>query len=348
MIKAILNFLFRFKRKQDGEVKRILFLCPSSAVGDSVVETFFIRELKKLYPSASLDIFIRQPYGIIFEGNPNINKILLMPVKPLKKMLYVAFKTFYLRAQKYDLLIDIPWSGYAPWRYIFLYFIGAKKVMAANVSGYNFINYSLTWAEGDKHITEEVFTKALKMLGAKEPFDLAYNLYLPQEEERRAKEFSAPYKQAAKKIMLINGEGSSLQRTLAQDNMSAILEGLSSLSGWQLVLVQYKKLYKLPAGAVIYASASVMGAAAIIKEADYLLTVDTGLGHIADAFNVPRTTLFCEVTGHDNAIHPKAWFCWGSKYKFNKKLRDFKSVNGIASADIVNCVKEHLAEAGGK
>ena len=56
LVRKILNFLYLFRKKEDSDTRRILFLFPSSAVGDTVIETFFIREVKKLYPQAVLDI----------------------------------------------------------------------------------------------------------------------------------------------------------------------------------------------------------------------------------------------------------------------------------------------------
>ena len=87
LVRKILNFLYRFRRKPSTEVKKILFLFPSSAVGDTVIETFFIREIKKLYPQAELEIAILAPYAVLLENNSDISHIYKMPIKSIKKLI---------------------------------------------------------------------------------------------------------------------------------------------------------------------------------------------------------------------------------------------------------------------
>ena len=242
IVRSVLNFLYRFRKKRNGETKKILFLFPSSAVGDTIVETFFIREVKKLFPQAALDIFILKPSVALLQDNPHVNRIFTMPVNKYKKLLYLAISPLFLRPQHYDLLLDLPHSGYAPFRQILLYLIGASKTMSCNVQGYHFITYPLDWEECSQHITQAVYVKALQLLGAKGPFSIQYELYLPTSCQQKINDFWQRYGLEGKKVLLFNTEGSSRVKTLSNQRVAEIIKKIRArFPSYQILLLAYKK-----------------------------------------------------------------------------------------------------------
>ncbi|MCL2798779.1 MAG: hypothetical protein FWD54_00635 [Endomicrobia bacterium] len=338
MTKAILNFLYKSKEKTaNKEVNKILYFLPASKVGDTIIETFFVKELKKLFPSAEITVLILDPYKVLLSANPNIDKIITMPVNKYKKLLFLIFRAFWIRRKKYDLLIDIPHSGYGFLRYLFLYVCGAKQVMTSNISGYDFITYPLSWSEDVKqHISQEVFVKALRMLGAKGSLTVNYDLYIPKESENCATNFLNYNNINANDFMLFNPEGSLPPRTLKPQKVKEILEKLNKKSEKKIVLLSHKQKYtNLPENVVLFSSNSIMDIAAIISKAGFVLSVDTGIVHIADAFNKPLTILFSEANT-DNRPRPMVEFFWSSKNANNKHLKSFYSVNDISTQNIID------------
>lgn len=341
IVKPLLNFLYSLRKKQEVNIKRILFLFPSSAVGDTVIETFFIHEVKKLYPKAKLDIAILAPYAVLLENNPDINCIYKMPVSIFKKLFWLATKAFFFRRQKYDLLLDLPHNGYAPFRQIFLYFTNAKKTLSCNTKGYNFITYPLMWTEENKkHITEEVYIKALKLLGAKGPFEVKYNLFIPVEIKNKVQVFLKQHNPNNKKILVFNPEGSKEPRTLTPQKVKEIIALLIQNTTYQIILLSYKNFYKdMPANIAVFHTDNLIELVALIKQAEYVLTTDTGILHIADAFDKPMMVLFSEAN-IDESPRPYVEYIWGSKNSKTKKLKARYSVNDIDIKEISKCLQD--------
>ncbi len=335
-IQKILNFLYDFRQKPNKQVRRILFLFPSSAVGDTVIETFFIHEIKKLYPQAQLEVAIRAPYAVLLENNPDISHIYKMPVKTVKKLFWLALMAFTFRYRHYDLLLDLPHNGYAPFRQILLYFMRANKTLSCNTEGYNFITYPLKWTEEvPKHITQEVYIKALKMLGAKGPFEVKYNLYVSSKIKNEVLIFLAEHNPKNRKILVFNPEGSKFPRTLTNKRIEEILNLLTKNTDYQVVILAYQKYYKnTPTNTAVFYTTNLTETMALIAQADYVLTVDTGILHIADAFNKPMTVLFSEANV-DDSPRPYVEYIWGSKNPDTQYLKARYSVNDIEPLKIL-------------
>lgn len=336
LMRKILNFLYCFRQKPNRQVRRILFLFPSSAVGDTVIETFFIHEIKKLYPQAELEIAILAPYTVLLENNPAISRVYKMPVQTVKKLIWLALMGFVFRHRHYDLLLDLPHNGYAPFRQLLLYLMGANKTLSCNTEGYNFITYPLKWTEEvPQHITREVYVKALEMLGAKGPFEVKYYLYLPETEIAGVRQFLSDLRAHGRKILLFNPEGSKAPRTLTPERVRELTRLLSGATHCSIVVLSYKQTYTdLPKETTVFSSNNLLQTAALISSADYVLTVDTGIVHIADAFNKPMTVLFSEANVDDSA-RPYVEYVWGSKNPHTRYLKARHSVNEIEIQEII-------------
>lgn len=83
------------------KVNRILIIRLSS-LGDVLLTTPVIRALKKKYPEASIDFFVREEYADVVKLNPNIDVVYALPrsekVKILVKM---------LKGNNYDFVVDL-------------------------------------------------------------------------------------------------------------------------------------------------------------------------------------------------------------------------------------------------
>ena len=87
-----------------SRIKKILCIKPRG-IGDVVLSTIVIDNLKRYFPSATID-YLTEPFvKPALENNPNINKVMTMGKKefPLK----VAFK---VNREKYDIILDL-WSN---------------------------------------------------------------------------------------------------------------------------------------------------------------------------------------------------------------------------------------------
>ena len=338
----ILNFFYRFRPKGKRKINKILFLFPSSAVGDTIVETFFIREIKKLFPQAKLDIFILKPSAVLLQNNPNVDRIFTMPVNKYKKLCYLAWSVLSLRKEQYDLILDLPHSGYAPFRQIFLYLIGPAQVMSCNVKGYDFITYAIQWKEGKEHITQAVYIKALRMLGAAGPFQVYYDLKIPPAEQEAISSFWESHHLNSKKVLLFNTEGSSPSKTLSNKRILEIIYALqANFPQYQVLLLAYRKNFsEFPQEIPVLYTKSILLSAAAVQKADYILTVDTGITHIADAYQKRMCILFSETIKKE--FRPEVCSFWGSITDTNSSLCSKRNVNHISNDEIIQILKNNL------
>jgi len=69
--------------------KNILFVRFDNKLGDTVVDTFFIKGLRAQAANAKITLLIRTPYNELLEGNEDINEIITLPNT---KYIYAALK----------------------------------------------------------------------------------------------------------------------------------------------------------------------------------------------------------------------------------------------------------------
>ena len=93
-----------FSEKEKSEIKKIL-LIQTAFIGDVVLITPLIREIKKIFPNSLLDVMVIPQAAGLLENNPHINSIIKFDKRKSK---YKAFKAALklLRQNKYDISIS--------------------------------------------------------------------------------------------------------------------------------------------------------------------------------------------------------------------------------------------------
>ncbi|MCL2390716.1 MAG: hypothetical protein FWD54_00625 [Endomicrobia bacterium] len=332
IFRAIFNFLFVFRKKHNKSINNILFIRFDNKVGDTIIDTFFIRELKKLFPKSKLTVIIHSPFDALIKDNHHIDKIIIWPYySRYVKFIKAASDILKLRKEKYDLIIDIPWPATLK-RLIYLYFIKANHVMTSNLNGFNFVDYPLNFNPAEGHISC-VLAKALTNLGAKN-VNTDYELFLPEDAELSVSVFfAAKHLDNGKINLLFNPEASSSLRTLKLDKIKDITEKINKLDKYNIILLQYLTDYAGIKGVCTFKSSSISEAAALIKRVDCILTVDTSIAHIADAYNKKMTVLYAD----DSASVESNSIFFSSKNILTKALKA-KEINNISSDDIVKSI----------
>ncbi len=345
-IKSILNSLYR-KRNGKTSVMRsfnkILFLCPSSAVGDTVVETYFTRTIKERYPQAQITVAIRPPYQELIDHRI-VDKVILLPSNSFLKFLFLLLKIPFFRKQEYDLIIDLPYSSYAPWRYLFLYCLKGKAVLASNVTGYDFITYSFSWKESSKHITEEVYDKALALLGISAQTK-GYQVPIQSKSiENITTLLEKMGINSHDKILLLNPEGSLWMRKMSPQKAVTLAEELSQkLPKWKIIILQFNQHYPaVPANIHLLALTHLNALVALINRCNYIISVDTGTVHLADAFKKPMCVLFSAIA-KEGFLRPYVEKFWGSINTNTIYLTTSKEVNEISNEAILFHIFTHFA-----
>ena len=339
IIIGILTFFNIFKHQQGCQNNRILFLRLDNKVGDTVIESFFIRELKKFNPLIKIDVVMLEPYVKIIENNPYINKIYSIPFGK-KKWIKAFCLITKLRKQKYDLVVDIP-SKTNLKRLLYLILINPKTFMTTNTEYVKFTNYVIDWKK-DAH-TSTVFLKALNLLGIK-GIDTHYELFISDEDKEYVKNFINENNINNKKIFVFNPNGSTTTRSLNKENIEKILKYLQKYKKYSTILLDYKKEFDdFKSLAVIFTSNNIMQVSALIEKSDYVFTTDTGIVHIADVYLKSMTVLYSDIRKEGEKPRDYDYITeWGSINPTTKMLRNKNDVNYINMEDICSVLDKEL------
>lgn len=311
--------------KNTTQPKKILFFRLDARVGDSIVHLFFIRELKKLFPKAHLTVATFVPSDVFFEGNLAIDQLVLLPniskgyLQPnvlwaLLKMLYQSY------AQEYDLII--PNNVLATWR---------------NTLYCHLLPHTIFPTFDYNHHIIDSYKNLLKQLGAR-TIDTSYELPLKEEHRQKAANFLQKNNLRDNQFVVVNPTGSASERNLSIEQIKEILTLL-----WQrnqaVVLLDYKQQFKgMFQNIVLDERQNILEVAALLEKARAVITVDTGIVHLADALKKPLLVLYA----HDKygTLHNRTF--WSSVQPNIQSIQSKNQVADISPKQILDKMKEFL------
>ncbi|MGV3460756.1 MAG: glycosyltransferase family 9 protein [Flavobacterium sp.] len=98
----------KYKRKKKPELKKVLISRPNNRLGNLLLITPLVQEITSFCPDCTVDLFVRGNLApIVFEGYPNVSRIIRLPKKPFKQLPKYLYTWFHLRGKKYDLVINV-------------------------------------------------------------------------------------------------------------------------------------------------------------------------------------------------------------------------------------------------
>jgi len=90
------------------EIFKKIMVIQTAFLGDAILTTPLLRELKKLFPKAEIDVLCIPQTKAIFETNPNVRRILLFDKRKMaRKIISIPVVISKIRKEKYDLGISI-------------------------------------------------------------------------------------------------------------------------------------------------------------------------------------------------------------------------------------------------
>ena len=250
---------------------KILFVRINDKIGDTVIETFFYRELKRLFPKAHLTVMCCGDQTILNEV-PYVDELILLPAGGIRKIATAFKKLPFIWKQKYDLLIS-----FTPhWRMKFF----NAFVSAARKEFFDFLP--------GMHVSV-AYEHVLKNLGQTE-INTHYEIPLPASARQAADLWLLQNNLQDKPFLFFNPSGGDKNRTLGVAQVNEILREMGDLP---IVLSDVHQQYPVKGPQVISVSGiDILQTAALVNKAAYILTVDTAIAHIAEAFDKPMTVLF--------------------------------------------------------
>ena len=322
-----------------------------SAMGDIIHSMVALEFIKKYYPSIKIDWFVEDAFSQVLEYNPNINKIIKLNLKSIKKSKKNIFSQIsFIKAFKeenYDLIIDA--QGLI------------KSALVARILGKNIVGFC-------KNSTRERFasffyTKKVSIAYDKNVIEIncfliskALNFDISTEDILNKKPF-----------LFFKSENKVVYDFLSKDKKNVLLIVGAS---WKSKMYSKEKFAKIASNidenfiiawgneeeksiasfisdnssAKVLPKIDLNSLKALVSKVDLVIGNDTGPTHMAWALNTPSITIFGNTPDYRNTYLTNINRTVKSKsfvnpFKLNKE--DF-SINEINEQEIIKIAKELL------
>jgi len=305
-------------------------------LGDTVLITPVIKNLKEAYPHLELSALVPQNFAEILKYNPYLFEIISFAVnkakskKLLVKMKYNMNFIFLLRQKRFDMILDLTNTDRGA---LFSILSGAKYRLGFNDEG-RFRGVCFTKIAPvkfkDLHILD-YHLSILKTLGLKN-LDKRPEIFLSPEEKKWAKDFLGQKNRVLKSFIAVIHPGASRKVNLWPQAYFAFIADRIKENKGKVVLVSSfteKELLKIVISHmkhepdVVNYHLSLRQLASVIKYADIFIGNDSGPMHIASAVGTKIVAFF-------GPSLPKHWAPYGDNLIFFKNLP-------CSPCDRINC-----------
>ena len=86
-------------------MKKILVI-QNKRIGDVLIASLIAANIKQLFPNSRVDYFVYNYTTGVIENNPNIDRIIPINEKELKKIPNLVKKAGHIRRENYDIIFD--------------------------------------------------------------------------------------------------------------------------------------------------------------------------------------------------------------------------------------------------
>ncbi|AGR78013.1 ADP-heptose:LPS heptosyltransferase [Aliarcobacter butzleri 7h1h] len=335
--KLILKLLLQKKYKEPINKKEInkILLVRNLKIGDAIVAFPLLRELKKNFPNAEIDIYASTNSDFLFNKLPYCTNVF---IKFKKRYFYKTLKQIMLmKSRKYDLIIEA-----VPMRFgleISIWYMKPKWVIGfGKSSGDQKLGISrnelsfydkLAIEENNKHASEHMCS----LLNLLDINNYSTKMEFPFDEEKYnyAQKFVSelPKREG---IIALNVDASNNKSTLYKDqiiNFSNYLKEytliIMSLPSRQKEINEIIKSEKLSNCVLSYTTKTIFDAAELIRCCDLLISPDTSFIHISSGINLPTIGIYYK--NNFNYWGPKSDIKYVIKSDIDKKSHLIKNIN---------------------
>ena len=291
-------------------MKKILII-QNKRIGDVLISSVIANNYKKKFPDSIIH-FMSYPFthGVI-ENNPNIDSIISIDEKKLKKIGNLMNLISTIRKEKYDIIFD-PYSKLQS--RLICKFGGAKITVGhksrKKLGNLGYYTNSVAILKEKSHICGKAIEDRIHLLKQVDTFtDIDYEpkIFLTEEE----KKFVVPKKYQSKKIIMFGVLGSTPQKSMPYSSIATIIDYIASTFDC-FILFNYAPHQKTEADKIfdlcenksniildIYAP-SIRDFVVLMNQCSVLVSNEGGTVHIAKAIGKPTFTIFSPYVNKDH------------------------------------------------
>ncbi|PSJ42793.1 hypothetical protein C7I36_08995 [Zobellella taiwanensis] len=316
-----------------GQVKRLLLVRWDAKIGDSIVSSFFFRELRRARPDIRIDVITAPHMASLYREHFGVDHVICCKKRPS----YGELKTLALETGSVDLVIHLGKQLKMKDIY-FLRCLDADNVMGLD-DELTLINHKLGKATAGRHFSYK-FAYALNLLGVN-----ALNCqYIIPEDSGRHQLIQKVWPEES--VVAFNPYGSGSSRRLNFESVSRLVELIVKYKpAWKVCLMSTpdtkveveKWCYELGADRVftVQVSETIQDAIEIVRLSALVISVDTAIVHIASGLNKPLLGIYNPDKENFSEWHPnsdKAFVLFSSKYE--NKLANINNIDFYSASEV--------------
>jgi len=308
-----------------SSIQRLLLIQVDNKIGDMLVATSLFSPLHQRYPRLEIDVLATPLTAALLEGHPAVAQL---HVYNKRDYASIAGLIWNLRRRQHDLTLNL--GSYPSSTALWLTRLsGACHHLGFNKAGIWPYSISLPDHFHNDHVTQK-HRSLLQRLGADS--DICYDLPLP--EKCQSNIAGQWLTETGQKRVLVNFFGSCPSKTLSVDKAAWLLKeiarilptasiGISVPPGAAGVVEKIRR--EAGIGIPLGPQSHLLDFAAMIAQADLVVTPDTSVVHLAAAFNKPQLALYSD---------PVAIVQWGPNSSFAKSIFCPNSFSALPEAEI--------------
>lgn len=354
MVRGLAIKLVGKKRREEikkEKIKRVLI--GGGRIGDIVVKTPMLEALSKLNEDVKIDITVVKGAKCLVENIPYINEVIEINEKPTRNKIvkgYRQIKGALRDRKKYDLYFDFTNNC----RFIHTlslklmapkYLIGRYRLEKFGIKKDELTLFdSYIDVRDDAHAVD-INMDYLEPLGLHEE-DRKYKLYLGKNEKKYENYF-----EKNKVNIVLNHRASSEPRSLTLKQLKELSLKLINLNKDVVVYIislpsEYEILKDLVEKIceknikLLPKTEGIGEAAGLLKYSDMLVSVDTGLIHVASVYNIPIVGIYPLTENSAKLFEPKS-----ERYEIVRGTKSGYTIEGVSLDKVVESVNKILEES---
>ncbi len=270
-----------------------ILISRTDGIGDLLLTTPLIRELKLKYPSAHISALVSGYAAPLLENNPNVNEVIIYDEKSKPELIKK------LKNDKYDAVIAVYPRPALAWIF---FLAGIPKRFGTASRWYSFLynnGVKISRKSSEKHEAMYNMMLADSLIGEKEPVKADY--FTTPEEIKKAKAYVRSKK--LKKFVTVYPGGNGSAANLPPAKYTEIINSFIEKSGMNVLIASgkweqglceevYAGVKEKSGVAVMTELLTIRELAAVISLSEAFLSGSTGPMHIAAALGVKTLALF--------------------------------------------------------
>ena len=281
--------------------KKILVI-QNKRIGDVLISSVIANNIKKVFPESEVTYFVYDYTVGVLENNPNIDRIIPIKEKWLKKVPNL-FKTVWVtRGEEYDIIFD-PYSKFQS-RMMCLFSKGKMRIglkRANKELKFPFYTHPISFLEQRSRACGKAIEDRLHMITS--VFELAVPDFEPKIWLTETEKATNRLKGIKSPVIMLGVLGSTPQKSMPYPYIAALVDFIAETYSATLLfnyaphqkeealkiyeLCQHKEQINLN----IYAN-SIREFAVLVSQCDLLVANEGGSVHIAKALQVPTFTIY--------------------------------------------------------